>query len=243
MREENTSWVVVSGSTSGIGRATTRGLVARGHQVVGLGRNREALCTLEQELGSSFKAFAGDFADPESLESCIAQVVRFCPEVKAVVSNAAECTYGSVLDFSAEHLLRLMTVNILGPIALARALTPIFSSGGIFIQLSSVVGRQLPGAKFAAYAATKAAMDVIVDGLRYELAPKKIRVATITPGLVDTPIYDKVEGFEKARQKITEQVPDWLRAEDVADGIVFMLEQPSHVSISDLVIMPTAQTR
>jgi NADP-dependent 3-hydroxy acid dehydrogenase YdfG len=151
--------------------------------------------------------------------------------------------YQSVLELSSERLERLMATNVLAPIALARALIPRLCEGGVFIQLSSVTGRFLPGAKFTAYAATKAAMDVVVEGLRLELAPRRIRVCTVTPGLVDTPIYDKVDGFDAARRKITEQIPEWLHPWEVANAILFILEQPAHVAIPDLVITPTQQAR
>jgi 3-hydroxy acid dehydrogenase / malonic semialdehyde reductase len=68
-------------------------------------------------------------------------------------------------------------------------------------------------------------------------------VSTLAPGLVDTPIYDKVDGFERARAKLREQVPTWLTAEDVAETIVWMASRPSHCVVSELCLLPAAQAR
>ena len=111
------------------------------------------------------------------------------------------------------------------------------------MNVSSVVARHLPSAKFAPYAASKAALDCLSEALRLELHPRGIHVSRIAPGLVDTPIYDKVDGFERAREKIREQVPTWLSAADVAEAIVWMASRPAHLVVSELSLLPSAQAR
>src|SRR5207244_4498627 len=111
------------------------------------------------------------------------------------------------------------------------------------INLSSVTTRFLANARFAPYALTKAAVERFTEALRLELQPLGVKVSLLAPGLVDTPIYDKVSGFEKTRARLTEQVPTWLRAEDVAEAIVWVFEQPEHVLVSELVILPREQPR
>lgn len=237
------SWVVVSGATSGIGLATTKSLLECGYRVAGLGRKQAALESLESTLGDCFRGIQVDLAERSSINTCQRVLESLEGSVRGVVSNAAECVYQSVLDLEIDRLARLLSVNVLGPIALAQSLSRRLEPGGSFIHVSSVTTRFLPGPKFAAYAATKAAMETLVDGLRLELAPRQIRVSTITPGLVDTPIYDKVAGFDGARRKISEQVPQWLQPEIVANAIIYILSQPEQVNIADLVLTPTLQAR
>ena len=107
----------------------------------------------------------------------------------------------------------------------------------------SVTARFLPGPKFAPYAASKAAVEHFTHALRLELAPRGIRVSLIVPGLVDTPIYDGLPDFARTRQKLVEQVPTWLRPDDVADAILWVVSRPTRVAVSELTLLPIQQTR
>jgi NADP-dependent 3-hydroxy acid dehydrogenase YdfG len=120
---------------------------------------------------------------------------------------------------------------------------PLLASGGHIVQISSVNTRNLPNPKFAPYVATKVALEQFTEAMRLELHPRGIKVSQVTPGLVDTPIYDTVKGFQGTQQKIREQVPVWLAPEDVAEAIVWLMTRPQRVVISDLTIMPQGQTR
>jgi NADP-dependent 3-hydroxy acid dehydrogenase YdfG len=234
---------VVTGCTSGIGRATVRALLDAGATVVGVGRDEQRLAGMRSELGVRFTALAADLASRQSIERAGAGLAGLGRKVDLFVSNAAECSYDSLLEIDPEEALRLFQVNVVALSTLARALVPLMRDGGQIVQLSSVTARYLPGPKFAAYAATKRAVETYAEALRLELAPAGIRVALIVPGLVDTPIYDKVRGFESARKKLQTQIPEWLRPTDIAEAIVFIASRPSHVAITDLVLYPTAQNR
>ena len=236
-------WVVLSGATSGIGLATTRLLVARGFRVAGLGRRADALASVLDELGPSFTPVQVDLAESESVRNCCERLLVLCANVAGLVNNAAECVYCSALQMEPSAWERLFSINVYAPMALARALAPRLSEGAAIVQLSSVTARHLPGPKFAPYASTKAAMDTLMEGLRLELFARNVRVCSIAPGLVDTPIYGKFEGFERARQNLIEQIPQWLRPEDVAEAVLWILERPAQVAVADVVITPTRQPR
>jgi len=183
-----------------------------------------------------------DLASPEDRLRMIADLsTSRVPDI--FISNAAECLYESPLTVPAARLARLFEINVNAAIELTQAVAARMSPGAQIIQLSSVVARHLPAAKFAPYAASKAALDCLSEALRLELHPRGIHVSTLAPGLVDTPIYDKVEGFERAREKIREQVPTWLTAQDVAEAVIWMLSRPQHVVVADLVLLPSAQAR
>jgi NADP-dependent 3-hydroxy acid dehydrogenase YdfG len=234
---------VITGCTSGIGRATAEALLAAGAEVVGLGRDEQRLAAVRSELGGGFTSITADLSSPASLEQAGARLAELGRKVDIFVSNAAECSYDSLLDIDPEAALRLFQVNVVALATLARVLVPLMRGGGQIVQLSSVTARYLPGPKFAAYAATKRAVETYAEALRLELAPLGIRVALIAPGLVDTPIYDKVRGFESARRKLETQIPEWLRPADITDAILFVASRPPHVAITDIVLYPTAQTR
>jgi NAD(P)-dependent dehydrogenase (short-subunit alcohol dehydrogenase family) len=233
---------LVTGVTSGIGAATVKALLAHEAQVVGVGRDAARLEQMSEEFGPGFRPVLADLAVPESRRGLVADLAGSRPP-ELFISNAAECLYESPLQVPAARLSRLFEINVVAAIELSQAVAASMKPGGHIIQLSSVVARHLPGPKFAPYAASKAALEQLTDALRLELHPRGIHVSTLAPGLVDTPIYDKVEGFERARQKIREQVPRWLSAEDVAETVIWMLTRPEHVVVSDLSLLPSAQAR
>ncbi|HXK19457.1 MAG TPA: SDR family NAD(P)-dependent oxidoreductase [Polyangiaceae bacterium] len=235
---------LVTGVTSGIGAATVRALLGEGMRVIGIGRDAERLAASARGFGAAFRPLLVDLAGPEARLCALNELQAFAEEpVSLLVNNAAECLYESPLEVAPERLSRLFEINVTAAIDLTQGVARRMQPGSHIINLSSVVARHLPAAKFAPYAATKAALDCLSEALRLELHPRGIQVSTVSPGLVDTPIYDKVQGFERARQKIREQVPTWLTAEDVASAIVWVATRPQHLVVSELSLLPSAQAR
>jgi NADP-dependent 3-hydroxy acid dehydrogenase YdfG len=234
---------VVTGVTSGIGRATALMLLGEGGSVTGLGRSEEKLVALREQAGPRFDFLVADLAVPSERER-VTEALRQSPRaIDVFVSNAGEAAYASPLAIPPAHFRHLFEVNVCAPLELCQALVPKMSSSGHIVQLSSVAARFLPNPKFSPYGVTKAAVTILIDALRLELASCGIRVTSIVPGLVDTPIYDEVTGFEQLRKKLSEQVPNWLVPEDVAETIVWVLSRPPNVVVTELTVMPRGQAR
>lgn len=235
--------VLVTGATSGIGRATTERLIQHGAHVLGLGRNERVLSDLQRELGPRFEPVPCDLADTESRQRVGALLRRREPPVDVLINNAAECVFESPLTLSTEDLARLFQVNVVAPIELARIAAERMRPGSHIVQLSSITSRTVAHARFAPYATTKQAVESLTDALRWELHPRGIHVSTVLPGLVDTPIYQKVSGFESSFAKLKQQVPEWLRPADVADVILSILTSPDALVLSEVVLLPRNQGR
>jgi len=234
---------VVTGVTSGIGRATAEKLLAAGASVTGLGRNAEKLAALREQTGPRFDFLVADLAVASERER-VAEALRHTPRaIDVFVSNAGEAAYASPLAIPPAQFQRLFELNVCAPLELCQAIVSRMPASGHVVQLSSVAARFLPNPKFSPYAVTKAAVTGLIDALRLELAPRGIRVTSIVPGLVDTPIYDDVTGFDELRKRLGEQVPQWLAPEDVADTIVWVLSRPANVVVSELTVMPLGQAR
>lgn len=234
---------VVTGVTSGIGAALVGRLLTRGATVVGLARDAGKLEAEAARHAAAFVPVLADLADGEARKRAIALIEERFPHVDVLVNNAAECVYASPLELDVERLRRLFEINVLAGIELTQATSRRMQSGGHVVNVSSVTARHLPNPRFAAYGITKSAVDAVTEAMRLELDGRGIRVTSIVPGLVDTPIYDKVEGFERARTKIREQLPKWLTADDVAEAILWALERPPHVVASEIVLLPSGQPR
>jgi NADP-dependent 3-hydroxy acid dehydrogenase YdfG len=234
---------VVTGVTSGIGEAITHRLLQAGARVVGIARSAEKLTQLEARWGARFEPFVIDLADGEKRAQAIERLASTCGGVDVVVNNAAECLYEGPLETRIDTYRRLLEVNVLAGIELVQALVARMGEGGHIVQLSSVTARHLPAPRFAPYAMSKALGEKFVEALRLELHPRQIKVSLVVPGLVATPIYDKVEGFSATRAKLRDHVKKWLDADDVAETVLWMLTRPAHVAISEVVIMPREQAR
>lgn len=225
---------VVTGVTSGIGAALVAKLLAREITVVGIARDEA------KTRGASYLPIIADLTDPEARRRALATIKQAHPRIDIIVNNAAECVYASPLEIPLDTMRRLLEINVLASIELVSALA---RQGSHVVNISSVTARHLPNPRFAAYGLTKAALDAATEAMRLELDPRGVRVTSIVPGLVDTPIYDKVEGFERTRAKIRESLPQWLTADDVAEAILWAIERPPHVVASEIVLLPLGQAR
>jgi len=234
---------VVTGATSGIGAAVVHRLVADGATVIGVGRRRDALDAALARGEGRVTAVCADLADPCGRAAAIAELEQHAPRIDLLVNNAGEAAYASPLELGAAGWRALFEINLHAAVELAVELAPRIVPGGHLIHISSVTARFAPNARFAAYAATKAALDHATEALRLELDVLGVRVTSLAPGLVETPLYDKVANFADTRARIARQVPKWLSASDIADAIAWIVTRPPHIVISELVMLPVGQAR
>jgi NADP-dependent 3-hydroxy acid dehydrogenase YdfG len=241
---------VVTGVTSGIGAALVRRLVATGYTVVGLARDEGRLAAIAAECAAvpgaratPFVPVRVDLAVPAERARALAEVGARTDAIDVLVNDAAEVVYELPSALAPAAWQRLVEVNLLAGIDLVNALLPRMGRGGHIVNVSSVTARFLPAARFGPYAVTKAALEEWTRALRLEVDPRGVKVTLVAPGLVDTPIYDKVHGFEETRARIRAQVPTWLAADDVAEAVVWALERPAHVVVGELTLLPSGQAR
>lgn len=235
--------VCVTGVTSGIGRVLAGLLVEGGARVIGVGRNPETLARVGDELGARFTAVVADLADPEAVIAAVHAIREAAPRLDALVCNAAECVYATPTKLSPARWQRLLQVNVLANVTLVNGVSDLIPPGGNVLLVSSVTARHVAHPAFGPYGLTKTALEQLAETLRMELAPRGIAVGTVTPGLVDTPIYAKVDGFERQEARMREAIPTWLSPADVASTLVWMLTRPEHVVIADVVLLPRGQPR
>ncbi len=235
--------VVVTGVTSGIGRALVLRLLDEGAQVLGLGRDSARLDELARDHRERFVPVVSDLAVPSDRERAVARIRRSFDRIDAIVNNAAECVFETPLSLSLERWRRLLEVDFVAAVELVKELADRLPATGHVVTVSSVTTQFIAHPAFAPYALVKTALESFTDALRLELAPRGVAVTTVRPGLVATPLYEKVDGFDKMRARISETVPEWLSAEDVADAIVWTLARPHPVVVSELTLLPRRQAR
>jgi short-subunit dehydrogenase len=208
---------LVTGASSGIGRATAESLAAAGARLIVHGRDEAALDELARRLGGvSLPADLEAVGAPDRLA---ARALDAAGRVDILVGNAGIGWAGPFAEMPAGDIERLVAVNLSAPILLARALLPAMRArgGGYLAFVTSIAGR-LGVAGEAVYAATKSGLDAFAESLRLELRGTGVGVGVLVPGVVATRFFER-RGHAYGRSR-----PRPLAAGPVADALVHMIE-------------------
>lgn len=215
--------VVVTGASSGIGRATARMLVEAGAKVALGARTKERLDAVVAELGADNAiAVPGDVAKAEDNHALVAAAVQVFGKVDSLVANAGIGIYGGILDQTDEQLTEMINTNFTGTVWSVRAALPamLAAGGGDVVIVSSVAGLR-GGADEAVYAGTKFAQVGLAGAIDREVRERGVRVTTIAPAGVHTEF-----AIGHGRTEGDPMLDGYLRAEDVAAAVVTVLRQP-----------------
>ena len=238
--------MLITGATSGIGEATARAAAAAGWDLVVTGRRRERLEALAEELrqgGRKVEVLVFDVRDREAVEAAVAgwygEGEGTGPDV--LVNNAGLAVGRDAVDAgSFEDWDRMIDTNVRGLLHVTRCVAPRMREGGRIVNVGSIAGRQAyPGG--AVYNATKFAVDGLTAAMRMDLLARGIQVMQILPGAAETEFSEvRFKGDTAAAAKVYEGFEP-LRATDIAEALMFMVERPGRVCVQDLVITPSAQ--
>lgn len=250
MPDEYSRIAIITGTTSGIGEATARKFIAAGFGVIGNGRNTQKLEALENELGPAFSGVPGDATDETVLNQLFERAdTHFKQPADIVVANAGRGLGGSVTDADLTQFKSLLDINVTGALALlqkaARKMVnrqqqhyPKTASDIVIV--GSVVGRHVSPFS-AVYGASKFAVHSLAEALRREIGPKGVRVSLVEPGMVLSG-FQTVAGYDKDFvEGLAEKFGPLLIPNDIANAIFYVVDQPPHVHISDIVVRPTRQ--
>lgn len=231
----------ITGGGTGIGRAVAEAFVARGDQVVLVGRREEPLQRAVKELGEKHAAWTTcDVAAPFESERAIEFALERFGRLDVLVNNAAQFMLKPLAETSDAELRDLFAANVLGPLALIRAATPhLATSKGCVINVSSVVAQAVVGDSVA-YSASKAALEQLTRALAVELGPQQIRVNAVAPGLTVTEMSERLREDAEYQKQTEANTPLGRlgRPDDMAGPILF-LASPESGWITGQVIQAT----
>lgn len=220
--------LLITGASSGIGKATAQAAASAGFRVALAARSIDKLESLVVELGGPDRALAiaCDVQDEASQHAMIASIKSHFGQLDAVFANAGRG--GSAGGFSGADPTQwrdMLLTNVYGAALTAQCCLPLLrESRGHVLLTGSVAGRVTISGSM--YSASKWAVTAIGYGLREELRGTGIRVTLIQPGVVDTPFFDQLPGAA-------------LQPTDIANAVIYALAQPVHVDVNEIVVRPT----
>lgn len=236
---------LITGATSGIGRATAQLFAKKGHPLILCGRRAERLESLKNEL-SKFTAVHTLQFDVRNKEAVFEAIESIPEEFKAidVLLNNAGNAHGmsKIQDGSLEDWDAMMDGNVKGLLYVTKAVLPtmIANNSGFIVNIGSVAAKEVyPNGNV--YCASKHAVDALSKSMRIDLSGHNIRVSAIHPGAVETEFSEvRFKGDIEKADNVYKGF-DALQAQDIAEIIEFVTSRPSHVNIEDLIVYPTAQ--
>ncbi len=247
MASIQTQTVLITGASSGIGRSCAHAFAAEGARILLCARRGDRLEALAAELRERYDAdvsfFTLDVRDHDAVSAAIARLPENWKQVDILVNNAGlargleKLHEGDVQDWN-----EMIDTNVKGLLYVSRAIIPgmVERKTGHVINIGSIAGHD-PYPNGAVYNATKFAVDAITRALRMDLVDTPLRVSSVDPGLVETEFSVVRFHGDRARADAAYQNIDVCTPDDIADAVVYCATRPPHVSVNQIVIMPTAQ--
>ncbi|ROI07893.1 SDR family NAD(P)-dependent oxidoreductase [Chryseobacterium sp. H3056] len=237
---------LITGATSGIGKATATLLAQQGFRIIICGRRTEVLDEVKAQLSRFTEVFSLNFDQrflPE-VETAFEMLPEDWKNIDVLVNNAGNAHgLDSLADGDTADWDAMIDGNVKGLLYVSKMIIPsmIKRNSGHIVNISSVAARQTY-ANGVVYCASKRAVDVISEGMRLELTEHGIKVTNIQPGAVETDFSNVRFKGDEERAKTVYAGYEALKAADIADAISYSINAPKHVSISDLTIYPAAQS-
>lgn len=233
---------LITGATSGIGRATALRLAALGYHVIVTGRRAERLAALQEAIeaaGGECTALCFDVRSQSEVDTHLGSLSG----VDLLVNNAGlaagleSIDKGDTADWDA-----MIDTNVKGLLYVTRVISPkmVAAQRGLIINIGSIAGTE-PYANGAVYCASKHAVHAISQAMRADLLAAGIKVTEIRPGMVETEFSEvRFHGDTQRAERVYDGVTP-LSGEDVAEAIAWVAQLPAHVNVNDMVLMPSQQ--
>jgi len=236
---------MITGATSGIGRATAFKLAEAGYSVIITGRRWNLLAELEKKILpiSRVLALSFDVSKREEVDHAMEKLPAEWKNIEILINNAGLASgLSTIQKGDIDDWEIMINTNVKGLLYVTKKVIPnmIANKKGHIVNIGSIAGKEVyPSGNV--YCATKHAVDAITKAMRIDLLEHDIKVTGICPGMVETEFsLVRFKGNRENAKNVYDGIEP-LKAEDVADVILFAITRPPHVNLNDIVIMPTAQ--
>jgi NADP-dependent 3-hydroxy acid dehydrogenase YdfG len=229
--------IILTGASKGIGKALAITLAPQGVNLVLVARSQRELEEVKsqvEKLGSSCLIFAGSVSDESLVNKVVSDTLTTFGKIDFMINNAGFGVFKRASDISSEEWDSIYDTNVKGTFLFSKAVLPSMKeakSGHLINVASDVAKRVFDGGSL--YCSSKYAQDAFSMALRKEVREYGIKVSVIYSGLVDSMFHTDPQGDESHT--------DWLKVEDMANAISYVMSQPRHVVIDELMIHPLSQ--
>lgn len=236
---------LITGATSGIGRATAILFAKNGYKIIICGRREERLLQLKKELSeiTEVHTLVFDVRDKKAVFETINSLPEAFSKIDILINNAGNAHgLDSIQNGDLDDWDAMIDINVKGLLYVSKAIIPkmIEQKSGHIINIGSIAGKEVyPNGNV--YCASKHAVDALNHSMRMDLNPYGIRVGAIHPGMVETEFSEVRFKGDSERASTVYNGLQALQAEDIADIIHFVVSRAYHVNIADLIVYPTAQ--
>ncbi|HFU3845015.1 TPA: SDR family NAD(P)-dependent oxidoreductase [Streptococcus suis] len=232
---------MITGATSGIGKAIAYAFAKNGDNVIITGRRNDKLneikCDIEKNYDVQVYVYSFDVTQNDQVIASCQKILQEVGQVHILVNNAGLALgLDKFHEYDLADMMTMIDTNVKGLLTVTRQILPqmVENNEGHLINIGSTAG-------IYAYAATKSAVKVLSDGIRIDTIDKNIKVTTLQPGIVETDFSQvRFHGDQEKAAGVYQGI-DALQAEDIASCALFVANQPKHVQISDMTIMATKQ--
>lgn len=236
--------VLVTGASSGIGRACAEAFARAGARLLLCARREDRLAEVAAALGDAeVHTFVLDVRDRAAVEAAIAGLPEVWRDVDVLVNNAGLAAGMSPLqDGDPDDWERMLDTNVKGLLWVTRAVLPgmLARGRGHVVNIGSIAGHETYPSG-AVYCASKAAVDRITTGLRMDVLGSGVKVSTVDPGLVETEFSTvRFRGDAERAARVYDGLTP-LQGADVADAVVWIVDRPAHVQVAEVVLLAGAQ--
>lgn len=239
--------VIITGASSGIGAATAKLLASKGAKVVLAARREDRLQALVAEIGENAIYQATDVTDRAQMASLVQLALDRFGRVDVLYNNAGVMPQGNLSERDYDQWQKMLDINIMGVLNGIGAALPTMQAqqDGLIISTDSVAGHVVYPAS-AVYNGTKYAVRAIMEGLRQEEKDNGIRSTIVSPGAVKTELVNTIGNtavFEGVKQLMDapEESALALNPEDIANAVLYAIDQPKYVVVSEVLIRPAKQ--
>ncbi|MDT8895009.1 SDR family oxidoreductase [Halomonas sp. I1] len=227
----------VTGAASGIGLASVEAMIASGARVVMIDRDEAALRKVHETLGDAAIPLVIDLLDPEDCATLLSRVLEKTGQLDIFHANAGSYIGGDLLDTDPDAIDRMISLNVSVVMKNVHNILPhMIERGTGDIMVTSSVAGHFPVPWEPVYASSKWAMTNFVQTVRRQVLKHGIRVASVSPGPVNSALLADwpEENLRKAKES-----GSIIEPAEVADAIMYMLTRPRHVTIRDMVVLPS----